>query len=185
MNFNKHYNLQGKHAFLSASKWHWLNYDPERLRRAWANARAAEIGTRKHALAKELIELGVKLPRNKNTLNQYVNDGIAFRMTCEQVLYYSPNCFGTADTISFDGKLLRIHDLKTGDIPAHPEQLMIYAAMFCYEYGIEPEDISFELRIYQSCEVKTYTPSGEEIRAVMTCMEESDRLISEWSKEEA
>lgn len=40
-------------------------------------------------------------------------------MTPEQVLYYSENCFGTADTISFDNKTLRIHDLKTGAVPAH------------------------------------------------------------------
>ena len=42
------------------------------------------------------------------------------------VLYYSENCFGTADVISFNDDLLRIHDLKTGAVPARMEQLFIY-----------------------------------------------------------
>ena len=31
MNFNKHYSLEGKHAFLDASKYHWVNYDNDKL----------------------------------------------------------------------------------------------------------------------------------------------------------
>lgn len=62
----------------------------------------------------------------------YVNDAIGFKMTPEQPLFYSENCFGTADAISYRNKLLRIHDLKTGLIPAHMEQLMIYAALFVW-----------------------------------------------------
>ena len=31
MNFNDHWNLEGQHAFLSASKYHWINYDDEKL----------------------------------------------------------------------------------------------------------------------------------------------------------
>lgn len=26
MNFNNHLNLEGQHAFLGASKYHWINY---------------------------------------------------------------------------------------------------------------------------------------------------------------
>ena len=69
-------------------------------------------------------------------------------MTPEQILFYSDNCFGTADAIAFRGDLLRIHDLKTGAIPAHMEQLEVYAALFCLEYKIKPADIRMELRLY-------------------------------------
>ena len=31
MNFNKHYDLEGKHAFLSASQHAWVNYDEGKL----------------------------------------------------------------------------------------------------------------------------------------------------------
>ena len=31
MNFNKHSKLEGQHAFLGASKYHWINYDEEKI----------------------------------------------------------------------------------------------------------------------------------------------------------
>ena len=37
MNFNKHSDLEGCHAFLSASKYHWINYDDEKLVTAYEN----------------------------------------------------------------------------------------------------------------------------------------------------
>ena len=133
MNFNEHWNLEGKHAFLSASKYHWINYDDDRLISAFRNWKAKERGTRLHEFACEAIKLGVKLSHSKRTLNQYVNDAIGFGMTPELILYYSDNCFGTADSISFDGHLLRIHDLKTGKTQASFHQLEVYAALFCLE----------------------------------------------------
>jgi hypothetical protein len=75
---------------------------------------AARRGTELHDLAHQLIRLGVKLPKTPTTLNLYVNDALGYRMTPEQVLYFSENCFGTADAISFRRNKLRIHDLKTG-----------------------------------------------------------------------
>ena len=53
-------------------------------------------------------------------------------MIPEQVLYYSDNCFGTTDTISFKAKLLRIHDLKNGDTPANMKQLKVYTSLFLF-----------------------------------------------------
>ena len=159
MKWNKHWQLKGKHSFLSASQFHWINYDEHKLAQRYATYEAAEMGTRIHNVAAELIELGIKLPEKKKTLNMYVNDGIKYKMSPETILYYSDNAFGTADTICFrrnpksGRKLLRIHDLKTGTIPAHMEQLMIYAAYFCLEYGYQPRDIDIELRIYQNDEV--------------------------------
>lgn len=124
MNWRDHSRLTGKHALLGASNYHWLNYDADRLTNAVLNYQAKERGTRLHAFAAECIDLKQKLPKNKKTLNTYVNDAIGFRMDTEQVLYYSDNCFGTADAISFNDGFLRIHDLKTGAVPAHMEQLL-------------------------------------------------------------
>ena len=150
MNFNRHSNLDGKHAFLGASRYHWINYDADKLAATFTNFLAAQRGTELHDLACRLIRLNQKLPKARKTLNMYVNDAIGFKMTPEQVLYFSDNCFGTADCISFRNGLLRIHDLKTGVAPAHMEQLMVYAALFCLEYRLKPADIEMERRIYQT-----------------------------------
>lgn len=169
MNFNKHSELIGQHAFLGASKYHWLNYDDDKLVQSYLNSLAVQKGTELHDLACQLIRLGVKLPRSKSTLNAYVNDAIAYRLTPEQPLFFSRNCFGTADAISFNEKanFLRIHDLKTGVSPAHMEQLEIYAALFCLEYRIQPKDIGMELRIYQNNNIMVHAPQGDDIKSIM------------------
>ena len=156
MNFNTHSNLIGRHAFLGASTYSWINYDEEHLDRRFIAAMAAQRGTELHDLAHNLIRLGVKLPKTRTTLNLYVNDAIGYRMTPEQPLYVTDNCFGTADAISFKRNLLRIHDLKTGVTPASIHQLEVYAAMFCMEYHFKPSDIEIEMRIYQDDEVQAY-----------------------------
>lgn len=107
------------------------------------------------------------------TVKTYINDGIGFRMTPEQPLVYSELFYGTADTISFKQDFLRIHDLKTGLIPAHIEQLEIYAALFCLEYAIRPGDIQTELRIYQNDEILYHNPQADEILPIM------DKIISD------
>ena len=132
MIFNNHSTLEGQHAFLGASKYHWLNYDEDKLSEAYSKHMAAQRGTVLHDFACQCIKLGQKLPRSRKTLNMYVNDAINYKMTPEQILYFSPNCFGTADTIVFTNDLLRIHDYKSGVTPAHIEQLRIYAALFVW-----------------------------------------------------
>ena len=104
MQWNDHSRLVGQHAFLGASKYHWLNYDTQRLVDAFMSCQAKEKGTRLHAFAAECINLKQKLPKSKKTLNAYVNDAIGFRMDPEQVLFYSENCFGTTDAIAFNDK---------------------------------------------------------------------------------
>ncbi len=91
MIFNKHSNLIGQHAFLSASKYSWINYDEDKLDRVYVAALAAKRGTELHVLAHELIRLGVKLPKSPKTMNLYVNDALGYRMTPEQIVYYSDN----------------------------------------------------------------------------------------------
>lgn len=184
MNFNKYSALEGKHAFLGASQYHWLNYDEDKLVNVYSNFLARQKGTVLHNFAAQCITLGQKLPKSKKSLNMYVNDAIGYKMTPEQILYYSDNCFGTADTISFRNGLLRIHDLKTGAVPAHMEQLMIYAALFCLEYKTKPSDIEMELRIYQSDEILYHNPTVEDIAPIMDKIVTFDKIINRLKLEE-
>lgn len=177
MNFNKHYSLEGKHAFLGASKYHWINYDADKLVDSYSKFQATLNGTILHDFACQCITLGQKLPKSQKTLNMYVNDAIGFKMKPEQVLYYSDNCFGTADAIIFRNNLLRIHDLKTGVTRAHMEQLEIYAALFCLEYNKKPSDIDMELRIYQNNEIIVHTPTVEDILPIMDKIITFDKII--------
>ncbi len=167
MNFNPHLELYDRHAFLSPSSYHWLNYDNHKLEARYIAATAARRGTDLHNLAHEAIRLGVKLSKTNKSLSTYVNDAIGYKMVCEQPLFYSDNCFGTADTISFRRGKLRIHDLKTGITPTSERQLEIYAALFCLEYSISPFDIEIELRIYQRDEIKVFLPLPEMIADIM------------------
>ena len=178
MKFNGHSTLVGQHAFLSASNYHWLNYDLDKLTERYLRHQALQRGTDLHDLACRCIKLGVKMPRTRHTLNMYVNDGIGFKMTPEQPLYFSPNCFGTADTISFNQNFLRIHDLKTGESDTSLHQLEIYAALFCLEYGYRPEELDgIELRIYQNNDIRMENPEPEQIAQIMETIITFDKQI--------
>jgi len=183
VNFTQHSQLVGRHAFLSASKYHWTNYDNDRLAEAFKNAQAARRGTELHAFAHEAIRLGIKLPRSSRTLDSYVNDAIGFRMSPEQILYYSENCFGCADTISFFRSKLRIHDLKTGLIAGNMRQLEIYAALFCLEYGVKPGEIEIELRIYQNDDIIIVVPELDVIAHIMSKIIVFDQHIERYKLE--
>lgn len=178
MNFNKHYDLRGKHALLSPSRVSWQNYDDEKLIEFYNAMMAKERGTELHEWAAKAIELGRKQMRNKDTVNMYINDGIGFKMTPEQPLQYSENIFGTADTISFRNNELRIHDLKTGATPAHMEQLYCYAALFCLEYRYKPTEIKMETRLYQSGEIIVANPEPETISILMDTIIRFDKVIN-------
>ena len=208
MIFNQHSDLEGQHAFLGASKNSWLNYDQDKLATAYKRQYANQIGTILHDLAHRCIKNRVKLSKSDRhlvlltllengipqglidandileTLAPFVNDALGFRMETEQVLYYSENAFGTADAISFKNNFLRIHDYKSGVLPVHMEQLYIYAALFCLEYVVKPENIKIELRIYQSGEVLCEEPDPEMIRAIMNKIVDSDRFLRKLKEEE-
>lgn len=184
MNFNKHSALEGQHALLGASNYHWINYSEEKLVSYYLNKLATERGTRLHAFAKECIELGQTLPRSSKTLNSYVNDAIGYRMTPEQILYFSDNCFGTADAISFRKGLLRIHDLKTGTSPVSMNQLLVYTALFCLEYDVKPAEIKAELRIYQNDQIIVHEPALDEIVPIMDKIISFDKIINKLKEEE-
>jgi hypothetical protein len=181
--FNQHSHLEGAHALLSASKYHWVNYDDQKLEAFYTAQQAAARGTRFHELAADLIRMGVNLPRTNKTLNLYVNDALGFRMTPEVVLVYSDVSFGTTDCISFRRNKLRIHDLKMGITATKVTQLEVYAALFCLEYSVKPMDIEIELRIYQNNEIRIYPGDADMITHIMSKIIEFDRRIQNWRKE--
>lgn len=183
MEFVKHSSLQGQHALLSASNYHWLNYSDDKLVEYFYSTKAAERGTRLHEFAAEAIRLGIKLANNKNTINMFVNDAIGFKMEPELVLYYSPRCFGTADAICFRKNTLRIHDLKTG-VSGNMTQLYIYAALFCLEYDYHPADIKIETRLYKEGEIIIENPEADIIVPVMDKIKTADKILAKLFDEE-
>lgn len=195
MIFNKHSELEGKHALLGASKHSWLNYDDDQLAKAYVSSFSPTIGTLVHEYAKDKIIFRQPMEDNRSEKNAvllhllkngipqqvipiemifynlmpYVNDAIGYKMTPELVLYYNDYSFGTADAISYSRNVLRIHDLKTGSTPASMDQLMIYAAWFFLEYKKEVnfQKSRVELRLYQNQEVIVHTPTNQEIAGIM------------------
>jgi hypothetical protein len=169
---------------MSPSQYHWLNYDEAKIRDRFFTAAAAALGTRKHELAAELIDMGIKLPDTGQTLNSYVNDCIGHRMQTEVLLYFSDNCFGTADAIDFrlnpktQKMRLRVFDLKTGDSKASEKQLWVYIAIFCHEYEIDINEIEIDARIYQHDMIYTFEIDPVEILNVIALMKRNDDIIN-------
>lgn len=184
MHFREHLNLEGRHAFLSASGYHWVNYSEDKLIETFQTYKAAERGTRLHSLACQLIQEGVRLPKSKKSLNAFVNDAIGFKMTPEQPLYYSENCFGTTDAISYKNDVLRISDYKSGKTKASMMQLRIYAALFFLEYHKKPAETETILRIYQFDEIEEEIPGVDLIVPVMDKIVTFDKVISRITEEE-
>lgn len=207
MIFNKHFDLEGKHALLSASSWRWVNDDVDSLTQRLCGLHAQSIGTILHQIAYEHIKHRIKLNKYDkknvmlrlltegipgividtidfdamfNNLLNYVNDGVGYNMEPEVVLKYTNNFFGTADTIKFseDERFLRIHDYKSGVAPAHIEQLVIYAAYFCLEYQVKPTTIKSELRIYQNDKIVFHNPEPEELLAVTEKVITLDKFLN-------
>lgn len=184
MKFIKRPDLEGQHAILSPSKYYWINYDQEKIEAYYRSVSAKTLGTELHAFAASCIKLKQRLPKSSKTLNMYVNDAIGFKMEPEQVLYFSENCFGTADAISFRGNELRIHDLKTGSTPAHMEQLLIYAGLFCLQYGKKPSEINTTLRIYQNNEIIEDTPTIDELMFFIDRIKAADVQVKNLKRQE-
>jgi len=187
MNFNKHGELDGKHAVLSPSKPYWLNYSQDQLRNYIMSQYAAVKGTELHDLAAKLIKNGLKLRGSTQTLTAYVNDAIGYGMTPEVALKYSDTCFGHTDAIYYDHGLLRIHDLKTGSGSVHMEQLEIYAALFLLEYerayGVNPLNTKVDLRIYQNDDIQELIPDKDRVEEVIYNIKEKDGWTSETLRE--
>lgn len=190
MRLQRHSELAGKHASLMApSNYHWTNYDEDTMIKTVMTSQRSRLGDRKHLFAAEAISLRQKMPDIQKTLNMYINDAIGFKMTPEQPLFYSWNCFGTADAICYrldpntNRWMLRIHDLKTGTTRTNMRQLEVYVAIFCFEYDVNPADIDIELRIYKSDQIEIYIPDLDTIIHIMEQIKFMDKLIDTMEKE--
>lgn len=183
MRWNKHSRLEGEHAFPSPSSYHWINYSPERLAERWITSRSAMSGTQQHDYACRQILAG-RLSTFPGTLGMFINDAIELKLTPEQPLFYSENCFGTADAIGFRYRKLIVGDLKTGISKPSVHQLEVYDALFCLEYEVDPRAIKHELRIYWQNECHIFEADPEEIWTIMEKIQESDRLINQLRLEE-
>lgn len=175
---------EGAHAALSPSKYHWLDYDDDKLVKFFENIKAAQRGTELHALAAELIKKKIEV-KGRDTFAMYVNDAIRYQMRPEQKLWYSPMCFGTADAIAYydKKKLLRIHDFKSGSQPASIKQLYVYAGLFHLEYKITPGSIGVELRIYQNNQIQSEEPDKETLQTITDRIEYCSKLLSKLDSE--
>lgn len=171
------------HAFLSPSKYHWINYDEDKLDLTFIKTMTAAHGSRLHEFAAEAIRLKIKLLAETTTIGMYVNDAIGLKMNPEQMLFFSENCFGTADAIGFRRNKLRVHDLKNGVSPTSEKQLEVYCALFCLEYRFRPFEIEMETRIYQSDESRVYFPDPVDISMIMDKIKSFDKRIKELRKE--
>lgn len=181
MEWRKHYDLAEKHAVLSPSGYHWINYTPEKMKQVYMNMKRKEKGTMLHAFASISIKEGIRLANHKKALNQFVNDAIGFDMESELVLFYSENCFGTADAIQYYEKdnLLRIHDLKTGTSPPSMNQLAIYGALFCLEYNKKPHKHDTLCRIYQGNGFVEELIDPDFILDIMQSIIQNDKVIEQ------
>ena len=179
MRFNDHSRFADSHALLSPSKHSWINYDESKLDAMVMRTMAARRGTELHELAQRLIKLRINLPKTDDTLNQYVNDCIGYKLTPEQTLFYSPNCFGHADAIGFRKNFLQIFDLKTGVTEASFDQLLVYAALFCLEYNKNPTVLEIEMRIYQNYDVKISLADPIDVMSIKDKIIYFDRRLEE------
>lgn len=204
MIWNNHKELEGKHAFMGASNYHWVNYDDATFEVRYYSQFSQVIGTAIHQLAHDCIVSRTKLNKHDvhliemtlykafvpkdaydpnlilENLIPFVNDAIGFHMSSEILLYYNMFCFGTTDAIGYyeKEKVLRIHDYKNGVTQADIRQLYIYAALFCLEYHVNPKSLNLiELRIYQNLEVLIDNPPGDVIQEYMDKIQNRTELI--------
>jgi hypothetical protein len=179
-------NIAGKHALLSPSAYHWLDYDEDKLRRVFFQQQQTRRGNDLHDYAQRAITLGIRQADNGSTLSSYINDCIGFRMTPEFPLYYSDVCFGTSDAVGFSSKLvLRVADLKTGITETSMKQPMIYAAIFCLQFEYSPLDLSeINLRIYQNNEIRELIADPVDILMTMDKIKAASDYV-EFLREEA
>lgn len=207
MIWKEHSNLEGEHAVLSPSKYHWIFDTDEEFEKRLCAMYAPVVGTLLHEKARDYIKCGKRMSKADkrsvvvhllvnhvpqkvidnldldavfDNLTTYVCDSVFYKMVPEKKLYFSEKCFGTADAISYDEKdrILRINDLKTGTTPAKIEQLYIYTALFFLDYSyIKLSDSKIELRIYQNNSIILEEPDVDIILPIMETIKNRHNFI--------
>jgi hypothetical protein len=175
LRFRKHSHLEGQHAFLSPSSYHWINYDEEKLEYRYKTLKAALEGVEQHRYAAICIEERIVQDDETTTVGLYINQCIQYKMAAEIVLFYSPNAFGTVDAIAYRHRRLRISDLKTGVTRTSEHQLEVYAALFCLEYEIDPHSLRGTVRPYEG--------DPYFIKGIMDKIVKFDKLINQLREE--
>lgn len=184
LRFKKHSHLEGQHAFLSPSSYHWINYDEEKLKFRYKTLRAALEGVEQHRYAAICIEEGIFQDDERTTVGLYINQCIQYKMSPEVVLFYSPNAFGTVDAIAYRYRVLRISDLKTGVTRVSEHQMEVYAALFCLEYEIDPFSMrGIELRFYKDGKVYLYDADPYVIMGIMDKIVRFDEILNRLREE--
>lgn len=87
MIWHDHSKLVGEHAFLGASKYHWLNYTDDQMIAKYKSSYTQAVGTYLHELAAGLIENHMKLSKSDSKLLTYQLLGVALLRVCLIVLY--------------------------------------------------------------------------------------------------
>lgn len=198
----------GEHAFLAPSNSAWEGYDDKKTINVFVGKKAKDAGTAIHKFACRRILRRMPLKEHDTdsmvffmienyvpgyaianmdistvfgTVRSYVNDALRYGLYPEKEVYYGPFAYGTADAIG-DDDILRIHDLKTGVVPASFKQLEKYAALYCLDYEVRPEDIESELRIYQNNDILVERPESSVIRHYMDIYTSKSNLLYEFKR---
>lgn len=91
MIWHDHSKLVGEHAFLGASKYHWLNYTDDQMIAKYKSSYTQAVGTYLHELAAGLIENHMKLSKSDSKLLTYhcylteYLEGYLTLMTCSGI----------------------------------------------------------------------------------------------------
>lgn len=113
------------------------------------------------------------------TIKLFINDSIGYMMLSEQKIVYSDLFWGTADAIKCANNFLQVFDLKTGSKPAKEAQLYTYAALYCLQEHVKPDELAgIEIRIYQAGEVYVDNPTSEDIYDIMSKITHADTLLN-------
>ena len=68
MTWNEHWELKGKHALFSASKYNWINYDVENMLDKYCSNYATTIGSILHEFAADRIQYLMKMVSQQKLL---------------------------------------------------------------------------------------------------------------------
>ena len=188
MIWNNHKELEGKHAFMGASNYHWTNYDDITFEARYYNQFSQVIGTAIHELAHDCIVSRTKLNKHDIHLIELKlykafvpKDAYDANLILENLIPFVNDAIGYYER----DKILRIHDYKNGVTQADIRQLYIYAALFCLEYHVNPLTLNkIECRIYQNLEVLIDNPTGEVIQFYMDKIQNRTELIKTFLERE-
>lgn len=185
MRFKRHNAIADMHAKLSPSKYHWVRYDDDKFDRWYMSQLASQRGVEEHEYAQRAIALGIRQAESTAALNRYINDSIRWKLTPEQIFFYSVHCFGTADAAGFNEarRIFRVSDYKSGRTATSMDQLKLYSGLFCLEYDWSPLEISIEMRIYQGKTPREELADPHEIMVLMDRIKTRSARIDEIREE--